>query len=907
MGAKMSKKPLPTVKTVIEFAIIILAAIVLFLTVNSMGIFGTFCQSHAQHDKIMLAAILLATALAVFSFRRWLEVRRTHKELAESEEHIRFQAALLDEIGDSVLATDLNGKITYVNQAQCNWKNKTKDELLGQSVRVFDLDNSIEQVQQEIIRITREKGKWSGEIVSHTADGRKFIVECRTWLMKDKNDIPIGICGVTRDVTERKEQQQELSKHKRYLEALDKAAGILLNSISEIKYDEFLAALGPASDADRVHIFLKITDEKLNIPLRRKTQWCRNEKIPPVPTELTENRFFGKIFPEWQKTLATGKHICLCEENFPSEQIDFWESIHIKALLIVPIIIDNQLGGFMSFDNCTEIRQWTESEIEFLHTAANNLAITIKRFEIKKELKEQRDFAQKLIETAQTIVLLLDKNANIITFNPYFEKLTGYRLDEIKGKNWFDTFLPEEDRQKIKNIFAKAITNTSTKGNINPIVTKDGRLRYVEWFDKTLKDESGQTTGLLSTGQDITERLKAEEELKNSENMFKGIATAVPVGLGIAANRTIQWINDYLMQLLGYPKEEIIGSNSRMFYENDEGYNLIGSQYYRELRETGRSEIEVNWKRKDGRILNIFLTGVPLDRQDISRGIIFAVLDITERKQAEEELKEAHSELEQRVIQRTAALQQVNTQLLKTIEEKDRIQKILQETEKLAGAGKLAAQIAHEINNPIAGIKNSFLLLKDAIPSDYKYFEYVGRIEKEIERVSHIVQQMFDLYRPGTRPADNFNVYEVISDIAELLRTASKEKWIHIETSCPDDIIVMLPEALFRQVMYNIVQNAIQASPPKGTVKITVSKGDSKLKIQVSDEGPGIDEGIKHKIFEPFFTTGTGGPGSGLGLGLSITKDIINAMEGKIHFENRSPKGTVFTISIPITNESRTF
>jgi len=105
--------------------------------------------------------------------------------------------------------------------------------------------------------------------------------------------------------------------------------------------------------------------------------------------------------------------------------------------------------------------------------------------------------------------------------------------------------------------------------------------------------------------------------------------------------------------------------------------------------------------------------------------------------------------------------------------------------------------------------------------------------------------------------------------------------------------------------MYNVVQNAIQASPPKGTVKISASRDDSRLNIQVSDEGSGIDEKIRHKIFEPFFTTGTGGPTSGLGLGLSITRDIINAMEGKIDFENRSPRGTTFNISIPITNEPK--
>jgi PAS domain S-box-containing protein len=127
---------------------------------------------------------------------------------AVSEQQLLFQSKMLDEIGDSVVATDLEGKITYINQAQCNWRNKTKDELLGQSVKIFDTSNSIEQTQNDIVRTTLEKGQWSGEIVSRTADGKKIIVECRTWLMKDKNGKPTGMCGVTRDVTEKKSHLQ---------------------------------------------------------------------------------------------------------------------------------------------------------------------------------------------------------------------------------------------------------------------------------------------------------------------------------------------------------------------------------------------------------------------------------------------------------------------------------------------------------------------------------------------------------------------------------------------------------------------------------------------------------------------------------------------------------------------------
>jgi hypothetical protein len=166
---------------------------------------------------------------------------------------------------------------------------------------------------------------------------------------------------------------------------------------------------------------------------------------------------------------------------------------------------------------------------------------------------------------------------------------------------------------------------------------------------------------------------------------------------------------------------------------------------------------------------------------------------------------------------------------------------------------------------------------------------------------------MFDLYRPDTVPVNRFRLYDTIRDIVELLKIAWQEKQINIKIDCNEKTTVTLSEALLRQVLYNIIQNAIQASGPDATVKIHASADNGRLNISVSDQGPGIDDKIKDKIFEPFFTTGIGGPKSGLGLGLAITKDIINAMDGTIDFTSEKNKETIFNISIPTENESRTF
>jgi len=137
----------------------------------------------------------------------------------------------------------------------------------------------------------------------------------------------------------------------------------------------------------------------------------------------------------------------------------------------------------------------------------------------EEALRKERNFSQSIIDTAQAIILVLNPDGTIAEFNPYMEELSGYSIEEVRGKDWFETFLPERDLQKIGELFTKAISDINTKGNINPIVTRDGKEATIEWFDRTLKDKNGNITGILAIGQDITKRRSMEEQLRQSQKM----------------------------------------------------------------------------------------------------------------------------------------------------------------------------------------------------------------------------------------------------------------------------------------------------------------------------------------------------------------------------------------------------
>lgn len=166
-------------------------------------------------------------------------------------------------------------------------------------------------------------------------------------------------------------------------------------------------------------------------------------------------------------------------------------------------------------DEATVVKNETGKPL-FLQGVMNDIT---KQKQAEEALRKERNFSQSIIDTAQAIILVLNPDGSIAEFNPYMEKLSGYSIEEVRGKDCFETFLPERYGQNIEKLFTKDISDITAKGNITPIVTRNGKELTIEWFDKTLKDKNGNITSILIIGQDITERRNMEEQLRQSQKM----------------------------------------------------------------------------------------------------------------------------------------------------------------------------------------------------------------------------------------------------------------------------------------------------------------------------------------------------------------------------------------------------
>ncbi|MFN0196430.1 MAG: PAS domain S-box protein [Planctomycetaceae bacterium] len=137
----------------------------------------------------------------------------------------------------------------------------------------------------------------------------------------------------------------------------------------------------------------------------------------------------------------------------------------------------------------------------------------------EENFQREHAFLESLIETAHAIILVLDREGRIVRFNRFMEELTGFRFSEVRGQEWFTTFLPERDRERIRQLFATCLNGTPIQGHVNPIVTRTGEEKIIAWSARILKDAAGEITGVLSIGNDISELHDAERRLLQSERL----------------------------------------------------------------------------------------------------------------------------------------------------------------------------------------------------------------------------------------------------------------------------------------------------------------------------------------------------------------------------------------------------
>jgi len=221
--------------------------------------------------------------------------------------------------------------------------------------------------------------------------------------------------------------------------------------------------------------------------------------------------------------------------------------------------------------------------------------------------------------------------------------------------------------------------------------------------------------------------------------------------------------------------------------------------------------------------------------------------------------------------------------------------------EKMASLGQLTAGIAHEINNPLGGLLNCVKTMQEEPENLELHMRYLPLLEKGLRRIEHIMRQLLNFGRKAPLNFSRVDIDDIIRECCELLEYRMKNISLTTDLQLRENYCIDV-EAL-RQIIVNTALNAIQAMPEGGSLTISTRRRGPKIIIEVRDTGTGIDPAIMDKIFDPFFTTKE--VGEGTGLGLAVTYSLVRQMEGNIEVRSENGNGSLFTISLPASQDCR--
>ncbi len=464
-----------------------------------------------------------------------------------------------------------------------------------------------------------------------------------------------------------------------------------------------------------------------------------------------------------------------------------------------------------------------------------------------------------LLAAIPDLIVRVSADGTYLDYSPPKHFKTFVSPDQFMGRKMQD-IMPWEVAGPSMAAIASAL-ETGEEQAIQYELPGDGDTRHYE----ARITVSGEDE-VVCIVRDITERVRSETALQESEERFRRVFSEGPLGMALV-DQSFRFtrVNAALCHMLGYPETELVGvSFAEVTHPDDidEEIELARSVF---CGDVPCYQFEKRHVKKDGSIVWARLTasGVCDEGGQPVYGLV----------------------------------------MIEDISQQLREKKLLQESEKLAAAGRMAAGIAHEINNPLAGIKNAFRLVKDAVPEDHVYQPYVDRVEDGIERIALIVRQMFDLYRPDQKVATEISLAEAVGDVLTVLAPQSRELEVAVEFTDSRHIAVdgCAPRGPLLQVLFNVIQNAIDASPSGSVVSVTAQQLEDAAVVTVADQGSGISDAVRPHVFDPFFSTKDAGPGRGLGLGLSVSRSLIEGMGGSLRFDCQEGQGTTFAIKVPLT------
>lgn len=508
--------------------------------------------------------------------------------------------------------------------------------------------------------------------------------------------------------------------------------------------------------------------------------------------------------------------------------------------------------------------------------------VEMERSQLERQQKGYIDRAKKqtqvILDSLPYRIMVVNLDFTVDSVNQTFLKEFGLNRKEILGRRCYEMrYGLDRPCKEAGNIcfLEDRMTEIREKGFLSTIKEyedEQGQTHFDVITIAPICDEQGEPIQLLEVSRNVSDRLKLEREIRKSNIFFQNVIQSTVDGIVVVDTKgNVLIFNEGMENLTRYTQTEIMEEGHlSSFYNIDvakENMRKMRSDQYGPVGKLNPTSMSIT--TKDGEEIPVTLTASIITIDDKEIGSVGIFTDMREVLKMRKDLEDAHLQLVQ--------------------------------SEKIASVGRMAAGVAHEINNPLAGALIYAELLKERLIDDPQSQEDIQEVINQTLRCKKIVAELLEFSRQSIGQTSSFSLDYLIGQCLNLLVNQALFLNIRVSIKIDPDMPEMVGDiGQLQQVFTNLFINAADAMGGKGllTVTATYQPDRSRFLIKVSDTGPGIPVHLRDKIFDIFFTTKP--VGKGTGLGLSITRNIVQLHGGAITFECPPGGGTTFLIELPL-------
>jgi len=508
---------------------------------------------------------------------------------------------------------------------------------------------------------------------------------------------------------------------------------------------------------------------------------------------------------------------------------------------------------------------------------------------------ESEERYRRTFEQAAVGIVMTSLDGRFMKPNSCFCRITGYTVAELLKKTMLDiTYVKDlKDNEGCGTDLIAGRTDTYVTER--RLVRKDGSIIWAVITASVLKDNEGAPKNIIMVVEDISRKKNTEDALINLNTRLTAIIENSLVGIIQVRERRFQWANNAFLEIFGYRSEDIIGKSTMAIHPDEKHYEDFGRFVDSELvfSKNGYASVRTEMRKCDGSLVWVEMAGKRIKDEDGEPCSVWVVMDVTERKLAEDRLLELNNTLESKVAEETH----------RRIEQ----ERLFMQQGRLAAMGEMIGAIAHQWRQPL----NVMALMVQNIQEEYELDmldrdimkEFADISMKQILFMSNTIDDFRNFFRTDKERVE-FSAVQQISAVIDLVNQQFTAHNIKVRIVRHADAILYGVANEFAQVILNLLSNSKDAfllnhrSDPE--IKIEISCSEGVFRITVADNAGGIADDISDKIFDPYFTTK--GPEKGTGIGLYMSKLIINDhYNGVLSFRN-CEEGAEFIIELPVVS-----